>query len=78
MVSAGFALPLKTLALWTGEMVAELIEGNFGVVVSISALRRMLHGFGPFLPSQRLPVYQANLEAIEFLPIHGEAARAGA
>ena len=53
VVSARFASPLKTLALWTGEMATELIEGNFGVVKSISALRRMLHGFGPFLPSQR-------------------------
>ena len=53
VVSARFASSLKTLALWTGEMATGLIEGNFGVVMSIFAPGRMPRGFGPFPPSQR-------------------------
>ncbi len=53
VVSDRSGSPLKTIALWTGEMVAGLIEGNFGVVMSISALKKMPHGLVAFLPSQR-------------------------
>lgn len=33
-------------ALWTREMIAELIEREFGVVMSISAVGRMLRKMG--------------------------------
>ena len=71
-------------ALWTREMVAELVEREFGVVMSISAVGRMLHrlGLSPQRPLWR--AYQANPEAIEawktieFPSIRAEAAKAGA
>ena len=71
-------------ALWTREMVAELIEREFGVVMSVSAVGRMLHrlGLSPQRPLWR--AYQANPEAIEtwktqeFPLIREQAQRAGA
>ena len=71
-------------ALWTREMIAELIGRKFGVVTSISVVGRMLHGLGlsPQRPLWR--AYQANPEAIEvwktkeFPLIREQAQRAGA
>lgn len=71
-------------ALWTREMVAELIEREFGVTMSPSAVGRMLRrvGMSPQRPLWR--AYQADPEAVErwktteYPAIRAEAARLGA
>ena len=70
-------------ALWTREMVGELIGREFGVVMSPSAVGRLLRRVG--LSPQRLlwRAYQANPDAVErwkaeeFPAIRAEAARVG-
>lgn len=71
-------------ALWTRELVAELIEATFGVVMSVSAVGRLLPkmGLSPQRPLWR--AYQADAEAVEswkktdFPTIRAEAAKLGA
>jgi transposase len=73
-----------SFALWTREMVAELIDRDFGVVMSVSAVGRMLRraGLSPQRPLWR--AYQADAEAVEawktekFPAIRAEAAKVGA
>jgi transposase len=73
-----------SFALWTREMVAELIDRDFGVVMSVSAIGRMLRraGLSPQRPLWR--AYQADAEAVEawktekFPAIRAEAAKVGA
>lgn len=71
-------------ALWTREIVAELIFREFGVQMSVSAVGRLLRrlGMSPQRPLWR--AYQANPEAVErwkteqFPAIRAQAAKAGA
>ena len=71
-------------ALWTREMVAELVERDFGVIMSVSAVGRMLRraGLSPQRPLWR--AYQADPDAVEawkretFPAIRAEAAKVGA
>jgi transposase len=71
-------------ALWTREMVAELIDREFGIVMSVSAVGRMLRraGLSPQRPLWR--AYQADPDAVEawkaerFPAIRAEAAKVGA
>jgi len=73
-----------SFALWTREMVAELIDRDFGVVMSVLAVGRMLRraGLSPQRPLWR--AYQADAEAVEawktekFPAIRAEAAQVGA
>jgi len=73
-----------SFALWIREMVAELIDRDFGVVMSVSAVGRMLRraGLSPQRPLWR--AYQADPEAVEawktekFPAIRAEAAKVGA
>lgn len=70
-------------ALWTREMVAELIEREFNVVLSLSAVGRMMRrmGLSPQRPLWR--AYQANPDAVEhwktteFPAIKAKAAKVG-
>lgn len=70
-------------ALWTREMVAELITREFGVQLSVSAVGRLLRSIGlsPQRPLWR--AYQSDPDAIEawktteFPLIRAEAAKAG-
>ena len=71
-------------ALWTREMIAELILREFDVEMSLSAVGRMLRriGLSPQRPLWR--AYQANPDAVErwkseeFPAIRAEAAKVGA
>ena len=70
-------------ALWTREMIAELIKREFGVVMSLSAVGRLLRrlGLSPQRPLWR--AYQADPQAVEhwrtveFPLIRAEAAKVG-
>ena len=72
------------LALWTREMVAELIDHEFGIVMSLSAVGRMMRaaGLSPQRPIWR--AYEADLAAVEawkateFPAIRARAAEVGA
>lgn len=70
-------------ALWTREMIAELIEGEFEVTMSVSAVGRLLRsvGLSPQRPIWR--AYQADPDAVEawrtevFPGIRADAAKVG-
>jgi transposase len=73
-----------SFALWTREMVAELIDRDFGVVMSVSAIGRMLRRAGLSAQRPLWRAYQADAEAVEawktekFPAIRAEAAKVGA